>query len=187
MASISINGRTYSLSVLSGTDGRDYARNGVTGAPLWDQFFTDLLAEVVIANGVQTVAYGAQYGFLRSTGSAWARVSGYAPSTDFTAAVGATKGGTGLSTLGTTLQNLRVNAGATGTEWASVSVPVYAVITGNGLDTLTLNAWSTRTINAEQSDTSNIVSIAASAFTLQAGTYIIIAKAAGGAGANNTY
>ena len=180
MASFVLNGHTYSLSVLSGTDGRDYYRPETftsSGVPLWDFFFTDLKTDFTAASGITSLAPGASGGLARSTGSAWARVSGATPSTDFNAAVPYTKGGTGLTALGTTLQYLRTNAGATAVEWAGLSGGAsYAIIDGSTADGLSQDAWTTRTLNAEVYDPMALVTISASAFTLIAGTYLFIAE-----------
>lgn len=184
MAAVILNGHTYSLAILSGTDGLDYADAEPftgSGATLWDMFFTDLFAQ--IQTSVITtpgIAPGAQYGFIRSDGTNWARVSGITPSTDLNAAVPYTNGGTGLTALGTTLQYLQTNAGATAIEWATLGAGAsYAIINGGTNDTLTHSAWSKRTIDTEVYDASSIVTLSASQFTLQAGTYLIHGDAAG--------
>jgi len=187
--SVVLNGHTYSLAVLSGTDGRDYARPEpftASGATLWDMFFTDLVAHLVSATSIDGISPGALYGFLRSTGSAWARVSGITPSTDLNAAVGYAKGGTGLTALGSALQVLRTNAGANAVEWGTPAGTKYALLNGNTADTLTANTWVKRTITTEVYDPDGIVSIASSQFTLQAGTYLVQAHAANSANASGS-
>ena len=184
MAAVILNGHTYSLAILSGTDGLDYADAEPftgSGATLWDMFFTDLFAQ--IQTSVLTtpgIAPGAQYGFIRSNGTNWARVSGITPSTDLNAAVPYTQGGTGLTALGTASQYLQTNAGATAIEWATLGAGAsYAIINGGTADTLTHSSWSRRTIDTEVYDPSAIVTISSSQFTLQAGTYLIHGDAAG--------
>jgi hypothetical protein len=79
MASVVLNGHTYSLAILSGTDGRDYARPETitsSGATLWDLFFTDLVTTISAAVTVNGLSPGADGGFIRSNGSAWVRVQG---------------------------------------------------------------------------------------------------------------
>lgn len=179
--SITLNGRVYTTALLAGTDGRDYARpEAITGsgAILWDFFFTDLVAQMSVAATIQGVAPGAAYGFLRSNGSAWARVSGITPSTDLNAAVPYTKGGTGLTTLGSANGLLRTNAGVTAIEWAAAASASYAIISGEYQSTglLTADTWTQRTLSTENYDPSGIVSLSSSVFTLQAGTYIINAS-----------
>lgn len=177
--SITLNGRVYTTALLAGTDGRDYARpEAITGsgAILWDFFFTDLVAQMSVASSIQGVAPGALYGFLRSNGSAWARVSGITPSTDLNAAVPYTKGGTGLTTLGSANGLLRTNAGVTAIEWAAAAGASYAIISGGAGGALTVNAWTKRELVTEDYDPSGIVSIASSVFTLQAGTYLVNAS-----------
>lgn len=116
MAAVVLNGHTYSLAILSGTDGRDYARPETitsSGATLWDLFFTDLVATLASATSLNGLSPGAAGGYARSNGSAWVRVSGLDPA-DLSSAVGYTKGGTGLTTLGTTGQNLGMTGGIIG-------------------------------------------------------------------------
>ena len=81
MASVVLNGHTYSLAILSGTDGRDYARPETitsSGATLWDLFFTDLVATLAAATSLNGLAPGADGGYARSNGTAWVRVQGVA-------------------------------------------------------------------------------------------------------------
>ena len=79
MASVVLNGHTYSLAILSGTDGRDYARPETitsSGVTLWDLFFTDLVVTISAATTVNGLSPGADGGYIRSNGSAWVRVQG---------------------------------------------------------------------------------------------------------------
>lgn len=81
MASVVLNGHTYSLAILSGTDGRDYARPETitsSGVTLWDLFFTDLVTTISAAVTVNGLSPGADGGYIRSNGSAWVRVQGVA-------------------------------------------------------------------------------------------------------------
>jgi len=81
MASVVLNGHTYSLAILSGTDGRDYARPETitsSGVTLWDLFFTDLVTTISAAVTVNGLSPGAAGGYIRSNGTAWVRVGGVA-------------------------------------------------------------------------------------------------------------
>lgn len=131
--SVTLNGRSYALADFIGTSGYGYTQNGVTGVPLWDQFFNDLIAQLASATSVATVSPGADGGYLRSNGSAWARAAGLAP-TDLSAAVPSTKGGTGLTALGSPLQVLRTNAGATAIEWGALvsGLTLVSTLTASG-------------------------------------------------------
>ena len=89
MANVRLNGHTYSLAILSGTDGRDYARPETitsSGVTLWDLFFTDLVTTISAAVTVNGLIPGADGGYVRSNGSAWVRVQGIA-SSDITGGV----------------------------------------------------------------------------------------------------
>jgi len=89
MASVVLNGHTYSLAILSGTDGRDYARPETitsSGVTLWDLFFTDLVTTMSAAVTIGGLVPGADGGYARSNGSAWVRVQGIA-SSDITGGV----------------------------------------------------------------------------------------------------
>ena len=89
MASVVLNGHTYSLAILSGTDGRDYARPETitsSGVTLWDLFFTDLVTTISAAVTIGGLNPGADGGYARSNGSAWVRVQGIA-SSDITGGV----------------------------------------------------------------------------------------------------
>ena len=189
MASYVLNGHTYSLSVLSGTNGRAYAQAEPftgSGATLWDMFFTDLFGQIATAITGNGISPGTQYSTVRSNGTNWVRVAGVTPSTDFNAALSVAKGGTGLSALGTALQYLRTNSGATAMEWGSAAVPSFALLHGGTADTLPNGAWTKRTLNTEAYDPDGIVSLAASVFTLIAGTYIVLAETTGSADSGYT-
>ena len=89
MADVILNGHTYSLAILSGTDGRDYARPETitsSGVTLWDLFFTDLVTTISAAVTIGGLSPGADGGYARSNGSAWVRVQGIA-SSDITGGV----------------------------------------------------------------------------------------------------
>lgn len=172
---ITLNGRVWTTAILAGADGRDYARPETitsSGAPLWDLFFSDFAAQISTATAIQGIAPGAAAGFLRSTGSAWARVSGVDPATDINATVAYQKGGTGLTALGTSLQYIRTNAGVNAIEFGSVGFPKYAILTGTVADSLVSGAFTKRTISTEVYDPDGIVSITSSVFALNAGTYV---------------
>ena len=89
MADVILNGHTYSLAILSGTDGRDYARPETitsSGVTLWDLFFTDLVVTISAAVTLAGLSPGAAGGYARSNGTAWVRVQGIA-SADITGGV----------------------------------------------------------------------------------------------------
>ena len=65
---------------------------------------------------------------------------------------------------------------------SDISFTAYAVIadqktSGTDGGTFTSGAWRTRDLNTEVTDVDNIVSISSNQFTLQAGTYLIKARA----------
>ena len=67
---------------------------------------------------------------------------------------------------------------------SDISFTAYAVIadqktSGTDGGTFTSGAWRTRDLNTEVTDVDNIVSISSNQFTLQAGTYLIKARATG--------
>ncbi len=79
---------------------------------------------------------------------------------------------------GTTLQQLRMNAGATAPEWFTGSTGGGDVIivsdvkaSGTAGGTATTGSFQTRTIQTEDADTGNNCTIAANQITLLAGTY----------------
>lgn len=82
--------------------------------------------------------------------------------------------------IGTALQVLRTNAGATAPEWATISTSglydAYAIIAEqqaqntDGGD-FTQGAWRTRVLNTEIADTDNFVTLASNQFSLAAGAY----------------
>ena len=81
MADVILNGHTYSLAILSGTDGRDYARPETitsSGVTLWDLFFTDLVVTISAAVTLAGLSPGAAGSYARSNGTAWVRVQGVA-------------------------------------------------------------------------------------------------------------
>jgi hypothetical protein len=82
-ATVILNGHTYSLAILSGTDGRDYARPETitnSGVTLWDLFFTDLVTTMSSTTTIAGLIPGAAGGYIRSNGTAWVRVDGVAGS-----------------------------------------------------------------------------------------------------------
>jgi hypothetical protein len=85
----------------AGTSGQVLTSNG-TSAPTWQS----------VTSGMTSISFG-------STGLTPATATGGAVTVAGTLAT--TNGGTGLTTIGTALQVLRVNAGATGLEYGTVS------------------------------------------------------------------
>ena len=80
--------------------------------------------------------------------------------TGFTSALATTRGGTGLTTIGTSLQTLRVNSGATalefatvssGTSWQSVQTTGFTATAGYGYPCNTTSAGFTVTLPASPS------------------------------------
>ena len=160
--SVVLNGHTYSLAVLSGADGRDYARPEpftASGATLWDMFFTDLVAHLASAQSVASVSPGATGGLLRSNGSAWARVAIAQIMTD----IGFPANAAGALT----------NNGAGAFSYvAAAGSPKFAILTGATSNACSDAAWTKRTL-AELYDPDGIVTVSSSQFTLAAGTYRI--------------
>ena len=94
-------------------------------------------------------------------------------------------GGTGLTALGTSLQVLRTNTGATALEFATVSGTKFgsalfhvrdekAATTGGG--TTATGSFQKRTLNTTMTNEISGASIASSVITLPAGTYYINAR-----------
>lgn len=87
---------------------------------------------------------------------------------------------------GTSLQQLRMNSGATAPEWATVSTNNDLIViedqksSGTAGGTFTSGAWQTRDLNTEVVDTGNNASVASNQITLAAGTYRCIIRAPGG-------
>lgn len=121
----------------------------------------------------------------QSSGLAWKTID--LSTTRVTGTLPISKGGTNLTALGTALQQLRVNAGATALEYFTPSgtsgdiiVLEYRVASGTVGGSSANLSWVTRPINTEVADTGNLASIASNQITLAAGTYRIWVTTDGG-------
>ena len=95
------------------------------------------------------------------------------------------KGGTGLATIGTASQLLRVNSGATALEFATVSGTTFGSAlfhvrdektSGTAGGTATSGSFQTRTLNTVMTNEISGASLSSSVITLPAGTYYINAR-----------
>jgi len=94
-------------------------------------------------------------------------------------------GGTGLAALGTSLQVLRTNTGATALEFATVSGSTFGSAllhvrdekaNGTAGGTATVGSWQTRTLNTVMTNEISGASLATNQITLPSGTYYIDAS-----------